>query len=215
MSSEPIRRTQGIRAVLFDFDGTLTEPGALDFPAIKAAIGCPPHSPILEFIPTLASQSAREKARLILDRFEMQAARQSRANAGAEEVVQALRALGLKIGIFSRNSLSSIRRALENFTRISAADFDAIVSRDDCLAPKPSPEAVFAAAQRMGVRTDQILVVGDFVFDVQAGREAGSQTVLLTNSLEARVCETAPDYTIAGLSELAPIVRRLLPRAGR
>ena len=26
---------ENIKAVLFDFDGTLTQPGALDFPAIK------------------------------------------------------------------------------------------------------------------------------------------------------------------------------------
>ena len=28
-----------IKAVFFDFDGTLTSPGALDFPKIKLAIG--------------------------------------------------------------------------------------------------------------------------------------------------------------------------------
>jgi hypothetical protein len=27
--------------VLFDFDGTLTHPGALDFAAIKREVGCP------------------------------------------------------------------------------------------------------------------------------------------------------------------------------
>ena len=35
------------RALLFDMDGTLTEP-ALDFPAIKAAMGIPLQRPILE-----------------------------------------------------------------------------------------------------------------------------------------------------------------------
>src|SRR5512132_3583747 len=94
-----------IKAVLFDFDGTLTRPGSLDFPAIKAAIGCPAGSPILEFIPSLESESERRKARSILDRFEMEAAQQSCPNPGAEPLVRFLRSNGLKLGIISRNSL--------------------------------------------------------------------------------------------------------------
>ena len=32
-------RSFRLRAVVFDFDGTLTRPGALDFPAIKREVG--------------------------------------------------------------------------------------------------------------------------------------------------------------------------------
>ena len=39
-----------LRAVLFDFDGTLTHPGALDFAAIKREVGCPPDQFVLEWI---------------------------------------------------------------------------------------------------------------------------------------------------------------------
>jgi hypothetical protein len=42
-----------IKGVLFDFDGTLTMPGALDFPAIKREMGCPPDFPILEYLETV------------------------------------------------------------------------------------------------------------------------------------------------------------------
>ena len=38
-----------LRAVLFDFDGTLTRPGALDFAAIKRQVGCPPDRFVLEW----------------------------------------------------------------------------------------------------------------------------------------------------------------------
>ena len=44
-----------IRAVLFDFDGTLTLPGSIDFAGIKKAIRCPGDAPILEFIECLPS----------------------------------------------------------------------------------------------------------------------------------------------------------------
>ena len=48
-----------IRAVLFDFDGTLTLPGALDFSRIKRALNCPPDIPILEYIESIADPVRR------------------------------------------------------------------------------------------------------------------------------------------------------------
>ena len=50
-----------LEAVLFDFDGTLTEPGTLDFAAIRREIGCPPGQPILEFIGGLAGDSPQQQ----------------------------------------------------------------------------------------------------------------------------------------------------------
>ena len=39
-----------IKGVLFDFDGTLTQPGGLNFLAIKREIGCPEGTPILDYM---------------------------------------------------------------------------------------------------------------------------------------------------------------------
>ena len=46
----PRPRPFRLRAVLFDFDGTLTVPGQLDFAAIKREVGCPPDQLVLEWI---------------------------------------------------------------------------------------------------------------------------------------------------------------------
>ena len=68
------KKPLSLKAVLFDFDGTLTRPGALNFEAIRKALGCPHGLPILEFIESLPD--AAEQARLLaqLDRFETEAA---------------------------------------------------------------------------------------------------------------------------------------------
>ena len=42
-----------IKAVIFDFDGTLTKPGTLDFPSFKKSLGCPVDQPTLEYIENL------------------------------------------------------------------------------------------------------------------------------------------------------------------
>ena len=58
MLTKPYR----IDAVLFDFDGTLTAPGALDFKEIKAELGCPLDRPVLEYIEGLATPDQRHVA---------------------------------------------------------------------------------------------------------------------------------------------------------
>ena len=80
-----------LRAVLFDFDGTLTHPGALDFPAIEREVGCPPDEFVLEWILALPAGERRDDAALTLERFELAAADASAPNEGAEDLVRWLR----------------------------------------------------------------------------------------------------------------------------
>lgn len=195
-----------IKAVLFDFDGTLTEPGTLDFAAVREAIGCPTNQAVLEFIGGLQDESACRNAMEILDRFEVEAAARSRPNAGAEELVRFLREKGLRTGIISRNSPQSIEIALGNFTSLRPEHFDLILTRDDPYPPKPSPEGISAAAARMGVPADQVLVIGDYLFDIEAGHRAGARTVFLTNRGILVCRDPRPDFTIDRLDEVKDII---------
>ena len=202
-----------IKAVVFDFDGTLSEPGSIDFNAIRVAIGCPNRQPILEHIESLPSKEQRDTCRMILDEFEIKAAEESRPNVGAEDLVRYLRTRQLKLGIISRNSFRSIRRALENFPAIGASDFEVIVSRDDFAIPKPSPDAVLAVSRQFEVPVEEMLVVGDFIFDIEAGRRAGARTVFLTNQRLSPPVDHIPDFTIDRLTDLKEIIDLHTPLA--
>ncbi|TES88838.1 MAG: HAD family phosphatase, partial [Desulfobacteraceae bacterium] len=138
-----------IKAVLFDFDGTLTKPGALDFPLLKETIGCPDDIPVLEFIEGLPTPLEREEILSVLERFEINAASNSEPNHGAEELIRYLRSKGLGIGIITRNSLLSIERTLQNFKNIDISDFDIIISRDTPVKIKPSGDGILMAAQTL------------------------------------------------------------------
>src|SRR4030042_4632120 len=200
-----------IKAVLFDFDGTLTQPGALVFPEIKKGIGCPPNMPILEFIAGLENHADRESAMCILNGFEMVAASISKPNQGAEELIRQLKRNGVLLGIISRNSKKSIGRAFENFREVGPADFDIIISRDVPVPPKPSPEAILYAARKWDISPEHILMVGDFVFDVQSGKNAGALTVWLNNGVGAQAPAPESDFTVETLSEVIDIMRLNFP----
>jgi HAD superfamily hydrolase (TIGR01509 family) len=223
-----------LEAVLFDFDGTLTMPDGLDFPAIKREVGCPPEKYVLEFVEGLPKGERRDAALAALARFELEGAARARPNAGAEEAVRRMRRHGLKVGVITRNGRPAIDRALANFDALEAADFDVIVTRDDPYPPKPAPDGVSGAAAAMGVDPARVVVVGDFILDAIAGRAAGAVTAFVTNGdpspdgrpaeaggtagveaglLAAARCadEEVCDFVLDSLDELDDVVRLGLP----
>lgn len=225
MSSSPINRLRiprafRLEAVLFDFDGTLTVPGAIDFAAVRRTLGFPEDQPVLEYLAHLEDLDRREELLTALDGFETEAAAVSWPNPGAEEAVRLVRARGLKVGILTRNSRRSVDRALANFPGLGREDFDLIVTRDAPVRPKPHPEAVRYAAQMLDVPVERVALVGDYLYDVQGGEAAGALTVLLANAVPDPAGPppvapaewgVVPDFIIGGLEDLGEVVRLGLP----
>jgi len=195
-----------IKGVLFDFDGTLTLPGALDFQAIRREMNCPPDIPILEWLETVPAER-KPPLMKILESAEEKAAEESLPNVGAEECLLTLRDKGVLLGIITRNSLPSVRVALERFETVRLLDFSTVITRDDSL-PKPHPDGVHKACERMGLAASELMVVGDFRFDVIAGKAAGACTVLLTNGRRSVMApgDPEPDFTVARLEEILQFV---------
>jgi hydrogenase expression/formation protein HypE len=198
-----------IRAVLFDFDGTLTLPGNIDFAGIKRAIRCPGDVPILEFIEGLPTAADQRQAWQVLEQFEEVAARCARPNTGAEDLVRFLKRRHIRRGILTRNRHASVATALKNFARVCLSDFDVIITRDHVQRCKPDPEGVLLAARRLRVPTANLLMVGDYRFDIEAGRRAGAPTVFLESRLTTRHPNPPADFTVRTLSEVAGIIDRL------
>ncbi len=67
--------------------------------------------------------------------------------------------------------------------------------------PVDKIKSVLKAAQELRVDVGRLLVVGDYLFDVQAGVRAGALTALLTNGI-ADIPRIQTDYLISFLSEI-------------
>jgi len=206
-----INRPLCIKAVLFDFDGTLTKPGALDFLLLKDTIGCPSDIPVLEFIESLPTSLEKEEAILLLERFETKAAENSEPNDGAEYLIRYLSSNGIGMGIITRNRLSSIERALQNFENITISCFDVIISRNTPVKPKPSGDGIRLAAQKLNHDVKEVLMVGDYIFDIHAGKSAGCITAFLNYGTVSGDFKIESDFFISHLEEIKKIVRLGLP----
>ncbi len=200
-----------IKAVIFDFDGTLTQPGALDFSVIKAAVGCPSDTPVLEYINALTDIKQKQKANEKLEDFETSGAADSKPAVGAEVLIGFLRDKKIPIGIVTRNSRRSVDRALNNFSQVSAADFDLIISRDDNLAPKPDPAGIVYASAYFNLAPANLLMVGDYLFDIEAGNRAQTPTALIAENIEAPGFVSHPDIVLSDLNQLKTFIEMHLP----
>ena len=185
-------------AVIFDLDGTLTRP-YLDFDAIRGEIGIPP-GPILESIEGLAPDG-QSRARTILERHEWEAARNAELHDGAQDIVAHCRREGWPVALLTRNS----RPVVEHILQIHGFVFDAIRTREDG-ARKPSPAPVLSICQELAADPGQSWVVGDFLFDLQSGRLAGTRTVLMVGDCEIPAFAAEADFVIRRLAELKSIL---------
>jgi HAD superfamily hydrolase (TIGR01549 family) len=184
-----------IRGVIFDLDGTLTRP-YLDFSAIRAAIGIA--EPLLENLMALPPGAERNRAFGILEQFEDEAAEASELNAGVAEVLGFLKSRSIPSGVVTRNSRRSALRVLaKHDLRVEAC-----LTRDDAPA-KPRPEPLWILCDRFGVEPSHALMVGDFKYDILAGRNAGMRTALLTHGRRpSYLTEIPPDHLLERLDDL-------------
>lgn len=183
----------GVRAVLFDLDGTLIDSapdlGAaaeqmrvarglapLGVASYRAAAGMGARGMMgVAFGITPEQPGFAALREEFLDRYEACIHDSTRVFEGVQPLVDALRGRGLKWGVVTNKH--------ERFTRLIAARLplfsssSCLVSGDTTAHMKPHPASLFEACARLGLPPSQCIYVGDDERDVAAGHAAGMGTV--------------------------------------
>jgi len=93
---------------------------------------------------------------------------------GVDEMLAALKGR-YPMAVVSARHEKSTMRFLEQFDLVKY--FDVIVTGLSAPHTKPFPDPIFFAAQKMGVKPSECLMIGDTTVDIRAGKSAGAQTV--------------------------------------
>jgi HAD superfamily hydrolase (TIGR01509 family) len=189
-----------IKAVIFDLDGTITQP-YFDFDVIREEMGLEKNSgPVLESMQKMTKQQ-RRRVEEILHYHESRAVAESTLNDGAKETLVALRKAGIHIGVLTRNKRSN---ALA-IARKHGLKFDAIVDREDGPA-KPDAFGVLRICKQFDVKPLETLVVGDYLFDILSAKAAGAVAVLLANHDRSDEFSEHADFTIEKIGRILQII---------
>lgn len=213
-----------LKAVLFDFDGTLVHSIELlveIFEEILAEHDFPPVNP--KNIRSLIGEPLADMFRKLTSEIEVShledAFREKEAkknNAAHIEIVREtiptlefLKKAGLQLGIVSTKHVAVVEvlakeYELENY-------FDLIVGRDLITHPKPHPEPILYACEQLNIKPQETLFVGDSLLDLKSAKAAKSTFVgVLTGVCDRKdFTKHHADYIFSHVGELVNLVRTL------
>jgi HAD superfamily hydrolase (TIGR01509 family) len=178
-----------IEAVVFDMDGTLLDSSGTVPAAYAAAIHelCGRECSEDEIIAAysvgpagalISSFTGRDSTDGDLDcwhRHVEQRLHLTTVYEGVAEALDALRAAGLVLGVFTGATLRAARAQLAHTDL--ASYFDVLVGSDEIERVKPAPDGLLLAATRLGVAPDRLAYVGDALDDLRCARTVGAMPV--------------------------------------
>ncbi|KAK2003208.1 haloacid dehalogenase-like hydrolase [Colletotrichum falcatum] len=216
-----------LKGIVFDMDGTLCEPQTYMFSEMRQALGITKSVDILDHIYALPTKEAQETAMKSIREIERNAMASQVAQPGLVDLMSYLDRRSVRKGICTRNFDAPVAHLLSKF--LEGSLFEPIITRD-FRPPKPDPAGILhiarswglvkkaesetgpddeAAAGTQGVQGDasELIMVGDSIDDITAGRRAGAATVLLANDVNTHLVDHEhTDLVIRRLDELIPIL---------
>jgi pyrophosphatase PpaX len=201
--------------VLFDFDGTIVDSGAIILASFRHATRTVLEQEIPDVWLTarMGGSSLREQmAAIAPDRVEELIRCYREHNeplhdelqccAGMLDVLDRLHAEGRRLGIVTAKRHETVELA---FARLPLRDyFEVVVGAEDTERHKPDPEPILLALERLGAPAADAVYVGDSPFDIGAARAAGVHAIGVTwggiHPMEdADEIVSTPEELLAGL----------------
>ncbi|WP_226036726.1 HAD family hydrolase [Aquibacillus saliphilus] len=177
-----------MKAIIFDFDGTLANTLPICYVAFQSvfkefdnkdlssddiiAMFGPSETGII--IENLKNKNKENAIELYYEKYLEDHEQLVKPNSEITEMIRYLKEKGIKMGIVTgkaRRSLDISLKALhmDNF-------FEIIITGDDVIHPKPHPEGVVKALNLLEVERNDCMFIGDSDADIEAGLKANVTT---------------------------------------
>lgn len=203
-----------VRAVVFDFDGTLALLN-VDFTEMRRRIrGCIARYGVssdgfeglyvLEMVEKGASliaeddPGAREEfsrdAHGIIRELEIDGASRGHIFPGVIDMIHTLKEQKIGVGIVTRNCEEAVSVLYPHIM----TDCDAVITREYTRRVKPDPDHLLTALRRLDAAAHESVMVGDHPMDISTGKDVGTLTVgVLSGYADREMMEkSAPDLII-------------------
>ena len=178
-----------IKAIIFDFDGTLADTLPVCFYAFQAVfkdfdhLECtteeikemfgPSETGII--IENLQNKDHEQAIEYFYKRYEEKHHETNYKNDEINDLLQYLKNEGYKLGIVTGKGTRSLNISLKYLNMENL--FDVVITGDDVKKPKPHPEGVYKALEQLGVLSNEAIFLGDSEADIQAGIHARVFTI--------------------------------------
>lgn len=186
-----------LKAVLFDLDGTLIHSGVA-FSPYRERLDI--QGDVIQGIMKLPPVQQKEKWDIIQE-YEQELQRRSKPALGAMKLLAYLKETGVKTAVITRSTGSHARALIMQHS----LDIALAIGRDD-ITPKPDPKGIFYLLDKLGIEKEHAIMVGDFLWDMLAGKNAGIPTVMVLQD-HSKPYAAMADVVVGSLSELDELLR--------
>ena len=186
------------KGVIFDLDGTLIDSYQALFLAFRHTyqnMGLTPlsseevsrvlgHGLASTFRDLLGEEHVPEAMRLFRQKYEEVLRPYTHLLPGAREVLEALHGRGIRLAI-ATNKLGQFARELFEHFGLEKL-FAVIVGDEDVSQNKPNPEMLLHAIEKMRLKKEEVIFVGDSPIDIQTGKNAGVRVFTVPTGVTQR-----------------------------
>ena len=145
----------------------------------------------------------------IIEKFELEAVRQTSLIPGAQETLEELKRMNLKLGLFTLNSSNATMQVLKRF-RLKDL-FEVVVTRESVSRVKPDTSHLQKVLMLLNVEPKEAIVVGDSVLDMKSASSLGAYAVGVTTGISTakQLIDAGATCIITSLTDLPPLVKEI------
>ncbi len=199
-----MQKKKPIKAIIWDLDGTLIHFQIDYLRARKTAIeilkryGVPKRLLTVNISILENMKSAREffekegltqkKINEIIEevdneiiKIEYEAARNATMINGIDQVLEFAKKKNLKQAIFTFNTRKNAELSLKNVNLLHY--FNLVIGRDNVTNLKPHPDHLIYICKQLNVKSNEILIIGDNIRDIEAAINVGAHSIALHTKL--------------------------------
>ena len=193
--------THKLLGVIFDLDNTLVS-STLNFDSIRADLGCPKNTDLLDFVDELPKEQKVEANRLLI-KYEMRDAIDTKKLAGTDEILTLLSVLNIPCAIVTRNCRQAALLKIAHHH----IDITTLLTREEHKA-KPAPDALLHIAKCWDIPPENLLYVGDYLYDLQSANNANTMSCLVTYGKVMSYADLAT-IEVNDLMALSEVIKQL------
>lgn len=211
-----------VKAVLFDFDGTIVEyridivSGKRELKRLVKDFGLgldPTRMSIYHLLDRARRilkpddfKSFKKEVYQVIDKYEVRAVRETAFKPKVLELLDWLRMEGIRLGIITNNSSKALRIADERLRLFER--FDILITRDMVDGIKPEPEGIRKALKLLKVKPGSALMVGDSPLDILAAKNARVLSIAIPINADSIgvLVNMGPDFLVGEISEIKDVI---------
>jgi HAD superfamily hydrolase (TIGR01509 family) len=145
----------------------------------------------------------------IVEHFELEAARTTTMFAGIPETLQALKDMKLKIALCTISGEKATNYLLKRFH--IAHFFDAIITREFVSGVKPHPAHLETTLDALKVSSQQAILVGDSVKDMECARQLDVLAVGVATGISSikELSRSGAYYLVSSANDIVTLIEQL------